>query len=895
MSALDAPPTGTVTFLFTDIQGSTALWEAHPDAMRSALARHDALLRRAVEQNSGYVFKATGDGIQVAFISAPEAVAAALAAQRALQAEPWSREAPVSVRMALHTGACEERGGDYFGLPLSRLSSLTAAGHGGQTLLSDATQGLVRDALPPEASFRDLGAHRLTDLGSPEHVFQLLHPALSCDFPPLRSLGNPILANNLPQQTTSFIGRDQEITAVTALMQKSRLVTLVGSGGAGKTRLSLQVAADLLDGDGDGTWLVELAPLSEPALVPQAVAQVLGIKEQAGQPTVCTLVDALKTKQLLLVLDNCEHLLPACAALASDILRACPDIHILASSREALNIPGEQTYRIPSLSLPDPQRPQTAQTVSQYEAVILFLQRAQAVQPSFIVTEANAPEVAQVCRRLDGIPLAIELAAARVRSLTVAQIMARLDDQFRLLTGGNRTALPRQQTLRALIDWSYDLLTEGEKTLLGRLSVFAGGWTLSAAETVCSEMGVDDFEVLDLLTSLVDKSLVVYEPLVVYEAGAGSAGRYRLLETVRQYARDRLAEGSASEAAGGRHAAWSLALAEQAEPQLTGPEQAAWMGRLEMEHDNLRAGLSWYRQQANGAASNLRFSGALGWFWSVRGHFTEGRQWLEQALEQAGEPNGTESRKDLAVRAKAFHWSGTLASRQGDDAVARALIEAGLTIYRRIGNRRGITYSLGSLGLIASGQGDYAAAQSLLGESLTLWRRLGDQAGTAAALNCLGLVAFLQADYAAARTLSAESLTIRRRLGDQRGMAHSLINLGNTASGQGDYAAAQSLLEESLMLFRELADRWGIAESLESMGGVAHGQNRSSRAAWLFGAAAALRETIRIPLAPAEQEVIDKRVASVRERLGAEAFNAAWEEGEAMTLEQAVEYALAAK
>ena len=469
------PPTGTVTFLFTDIEGSTKLWEQHPDAMRSAHARHDTLLRSAVQQHHGHIVKTTGDGVHAAFATAPEALAAVLTAQRALRDEPWDPQAPISVRMGLHTGIAERRDGDYYGSALNRAARLMAAGHGGQTLLSAATQELVRDHLPDEAGLRDLGEHRLKDLGRSEQVFQLQHPSLPADFPPLRSLDNPALPNNLPQQVTSFIGRETQVAEVKARLNKTRLLTLTGAGGSGKTRLSLQVAADLLTGDGDGVWLVELAALTDPALVPQAVADVLGVKEQVGQPIQRTLVEWLKTKRLLLVLDNCEHLVGACASLAADLLRACPDVHLLASSREALNVAGEQTYRVPSLSLPDPKQAQTGEGLSQFEAVRLFIERAQAVQPSFAVTSGNAPAVAQVCWRLDGIPLALELAAARVRSLSVDEINTRLDQRFRLLTGGSRTALPRQQTLRALIDWSYDLLTEREKALLCRLAVFAGG------------------------------------------------------------------------------------------------------------------------------------------------------------------------------------------------------------------------------------------------------------------------------------------------------------------------------------------------------------------------------------------------------------------------------------
>ncbi len=886
------PPTGTVTFLFTDIEGSTKLWEQRPEAMRQALARHEDLLRSNIEDHEGYVFKTVGDAFCAAFPTANDALEATLAAQLALAAEPWEMPTPLSVRMALHTGAAEERGGDYFGPPLNRVARLMAAGHGGQVLLSTATRELVQDALPPGATLRDLNQHRLKDLGRPEQVFQLLHPALAADFPPLRSLDNPDLPNNLPQQPTSFIGREKQVEEVEALLGRTRLLTLVGPGGAGKTRLSLQVAADLLTGDGDGVWLVELAALSDPALVPQAVADVLGVQEQAGKPIQQTLVNALKAKRLLLVLDNCEHLVAACASLTADLLRACPDVHLLASSREPLNVAGEQVYRVPSLSMPDPKRAQTLESLSQFEAVRLFIERAQAVRPSFAVTNGNAPAVARVCFRLDGIPLALELAAARVRSLSVEEINTRLGQRFRLLTGGARNTLPRQQTLRALIDWSYDLLTAAEKTLLCRLSVFAGGWTLAAAEGVCSGDGVEGWEVLDLLTGLADKSLAVYE-----EGVDGDVGRYRLLETVRQYAGDRLGESGEAAAVQGRSASWFLGLAEEAESQLRGPEQASWLGRLEREHDNLRASLAWEEQSADGREDGLRLAGPLWRFWWVRGHFTEGRQWLGRALarikpEGAGR-EGVGVREGSAARAKALNGAGALAWAQGDFAGARALFEESLTIRRQLGDQQGIAGSLGNLGVVASGQSDFAGARALYEEGLSLFRQLGDQQGVANALNNLGNVAYQQGDLADARALQEEGLTLSRQLGDQNGIAESLINLGVVAFEQGDFVGARALHEESLTLYRQLGDQRGIACNLEGMSAVACGQSQASRAARLGAAASALRASIGSPFPPAAQGKIDAQVAAVRAALGEAAFVAAWDAGRAMTMEQAMEYALA--
>ncbi|HMA35909.1 MAG TPA: adenylate/guanylate cyclase domain-containing protein, partial [Chloroflexia bacterium] len=474
------PRPGVVTLLFAEIEGGTRLWETQPVAMQAGHARYIAVLQAAIAAHRGDLFKTAGDVVYAAFPTAPAGLAAALAAQRALQATAWDPQALLQVRIALHTGAVEQRAGDYFGPPLNRVARILAAGHGGQVLLSRATADLVRADLPPGVRLRHLGEQRLKDLIRPEHLFQLVAAGLPATFPPLRSL--EAFAHNLPIQLTSFIGRDREMVDVARRLVSNRLLTLVGTGGTGKTRLSLQVAAELLDLFPDGVWLVELAPLTDAALLPYTVAAVLSVREEPGQPLPTTLTHALRAKDLLLVLDNCEHLLAACAALARSLLESCPTLRILASSREPLGVGGETLFRVPSLGVP----PDLADPaiLAQSEAVRLFVDRATAVQSTFRLTAANAPAVVQICRRLDGIPLALELAAARVKVLTVDQIAARLDDRFRLLTGGSRTALPRQQTLRALVDWSWDLLTAPEQALLRRLAVFAGGWTEAAAAAV---------------------------------------------------------------------------------------------------------------------------------------------------------------------------------------------------------------------------------------------------------------------------------------------------------------------------------------------------------------------------------------------------------------------------
>ncbi|MBC8138265.1 MAG: tetratricopeptide repeat protein, partial [Fibrella sp.] len=709
------------------------------------------------------------------------AALAAFAAQQALNDEPWGLPAPFWVRMALHTGTAEVRDDDYFGQPLNRVARLISVGYGGQILLSQATQGLTGDALPPGTTLRELGSHRLKDLARPESIYQLCHPSLPADFPPLRTLDNPALPNNLPEQVTSFIGREKEAGEVKALLEKSRLLTLVGSGGCGKTRLSLQVAAEALEEYPDGVWFVDLAALSDPSLVPQVVARIVGVREEVGRTLIQTVTNHLKPRRILLILDNCEHLLDACAHLATTLLRNCPQVTMLASSREGMGIAGEQTYRIPSLSLPEAgeESAQTPESLARYESVRLFVDRAASVQSTFAVTNASAPTVAKICMRLDGIPLAIELAAVRVRSLSAEEINDRLDNRFRLLTGGSRTALPRQQTLRSLIDWSYDLLNAAEKRFFARLSVFAGGWTLAAAEQVCCDAPdepeplIEEWGVLDLLTSLADKSLVFAEP-----QGEGNT-RYRLLETVRQYARDRLAEGKEQDAVRGRHQEYFLALAEEAEPKLHAAEQAVWLRRLEKEHDNLRLALEWSDPGGAGDVAGakiqvLRLAVALGRFWLSRGFYKEGRDRLRDALADvvALPPEHSLTDATKATRAKAQRAEGMIAEAQGDYAAARALYENSLTSCREAGDRFGIASALNSLGGIAAQfQSDYREARALQEESLSIFRELGAKQQAASCLNNLGMYAVIRGDYAAAQQLHEESLSVARELGDQQRIA----------------------------------------------------------------------------------------------------------------------------
>ncbi len=705
------------------------------------------------------------------------------------------------------------------------------------------------------------------------------------EFPPLRSLDDPALPNNLPLQLTSFVGRDKELTAVKALLGRTRLLTVTGSGGCGKTRLCLQVAADLLDDSGEGAWLVELAALNDPALVPQAVADVLGVQEEPGRPILQTLTDALGTKRLLVVLDNCEHVLAACAALADALGRRCPNVRLLASSREALGVAGEQVYRIPPLSLPGPKEAQ-AVDVSRSESVRLFVECAHLVQPAFALTDGNAPSVAEVCRLLDGIPFAIELAAARVRVLAVEQIRARVDDRFHLLTGGSRTALPRQQTLRALVDWSYDLLDGREQALLRRLSVFVGGWNLAAAESVGAGADITDWDVLDLLTSLVDKSLVVYDE---DEREAGES-RYRLLETVRHYAADKLDESGEDGAARDRHRDWFLRLAEEAEPKIEGPDQVRWLDRLEGEHTNLRAALDWcLARNADGAGAaqtGLRLASALIGLWFVRGHLAEGRAMLDACLSQKG------ASAPSSARADALYANGLLATAQTDLGGAWALHQESLTVSRQLEDLPGVARVLDNLGLVARLQGDFSVARSLLEESLAMYRQQEDPRTIAMCLVNLAAVLAVQGNLAGARALLEESLIMHRRLQDPRSLSMCLLNIGSLTARQGNLIQAHAFLRECLAIQRQLKDIWLIAYSLGWLALVLQEEGRADRAIRLYAATESLRAAIGAPLNPPLKEARERSMNSARAAVGEGAFAIAWAEGQQMGWEQAVEYAL---
>ena len=885
MPAPPGPPTGTVTFLFSDVQGSTRLWEDHPEPMREALARHDALLIAAIAEAGGHVFKTGGDAFFAAFDRPEPALRAALAIQRALQGEPWGLPGgqPLRVRLALHTGAAELRGGDYFGGALSRAARLLGAAHGGQTLVSEATAALVTpSALPPGASLRSLNRHRLKDLSQPQEIYHLVHPDLPADFPPPRSL--EAFQHNLPAQLTSFVGREAEMEQAQERLRSSRLLTLTGTGGSGKSRLAVQVAADALDDFPDGAWLVELAPLTDPDLVSQAVAGVLGLGEEPDRRLMQTLTDALRARTLLLVLDNCEHLIDACARLAETLLRACPGLRILATSREALGIGGEAVLPLSELGLPPAglSLPSADVLLAGSSSVRLFVERATSAQPLFRFSDGNARAVSQVCACLGGNPLALELAAARVKVLSPEQLSHRLeaDGRFRLLTGGSRTALPRQQTLRALIDWSYDLLPSAEQALFRRLSVFSGGWTLEAVEAVCAGGEVEDWEVLDLLSHLVAKSLVVAEP------PEGGQVRYRLLENLRQYSRERLDAAGEGRTLAGRHRDWFLAWAEEAEARLSGPEHARRLDQLERDHDNLRLALATSRDTPEqGAETFLRLAGALHHFWAVRSYLSEGRGWLEAALAAAPDA-------PPAIRAKALNGVGVLAWSCGDVGEARAFHEADLALRRAMEDRRGAARALANLGILAAEQRDFGEARRLFEECLAVYREMGDRENVASMLNNLGAMVMDSGDAGAALPYLEESLGMCRSLGNSRGVAAALNNLGVAWQHQERYPEARRFFCESLLVQQVLGDKQRIASTLSHVAQTLLTQGDLETAAVILAASENVLRTAGVPGLADEQQEWEKAVAEVRGRLSEAGFAHSWERGRGLGASQAIAFVL---
>jgi predicted ATPase/class 3 adenylate cyclase len=821
------PPAGMVTLFVSDIEGSTARWEQDPEGMRLALARHDELLHTSIASSHGAIFKTVGDTLCAAFESPLDGVVAAVSAQLALQAETWGGDQALLVRIGLHTGVCEEHDGVYLGPTVQRAEQLSFAAHGGQIVTSRLTAELVEGLLPPEMALHDLGEHRLKDLGYPEQVFQLTVESLGNDFPPLRTLDNPLFHNNLPLQLNSFIGRERELAATRRLVEKNRLVTLTGPGGSGKTRLALQTAASFIDGRGDGVWFVGLAAVADPDLVPQAVAESLGVVEEAGRPVLETLVEALSQRYLLMVLDNSEHLIGAVADLASVLMRSCPRVYLLATSREPLGVSSEQIFKVPSLSVP-PVRAQIndASEAREYEAVQLFVDRALRHDPHFELGDNNVQDVIAICRRLDGIPLAIELAAARLRTLSLGEISGRLDDRFRLLSNEGPAEFPRQKTLRALVDWSYDLLDERERDVLSRLSVFAGGFTLNAAEAVCVSHELEGWQILETLSSLTDKSLVQAET-------TDATYRYQLLETIRQYAEERLAERGETErfAARDAHAAFYLGLAESAAPHLIGGDQKLWLERLTFEHDNLRVAMSYHLSVAARHEQALRFGIALRWFWYARCHWAEGDELTSGALELPG------SHAPRELRSAALCTAGHLCARRADLDRAEHHLEEGLKIARVLDNHALIADNLSGLAWVAYKTGQRELSISRMNEAIEVGRDSGNDQLIGRLLERRGSVSYQAdalGDTEACRADFAEALTYLERAGDRFGIGIVENNIGDLALLEGQADLAEIHLRAAIAIAEDLQDD-SIVVSLFNLGhvGILQGRPEEARSSYL--------------------------------------------------------------
>jgi predicted ATPase/class 3 adenylate cyclase len=905
---------GAVTFLFTDIEGSTRLWEQEPQRMEPALACHDALARTAVECHRGTVVKTTGDGIYAIFEQPVDAIDAALQLQQALADPRATNGVGLRVRCGLHLGVVERRDDDYFGSAVNRTARIMAVAHGGQVIVSRAVVDRVADRLPPQVALRDLGTVRLKDLARPERVYQVIHPQLRQDFPALRSL--EATPNNLPQQITSFVGREREVADIQRLLASGRLLTLVGPGGIGKTRLALHAAAHVLDGYSDGVWFVELAAIGTPTLVPREVAQVLGIREEVGTTLTQTICTTLKARRLLLILDNCEHLVFACAALIDELVRAVPDIRVIATSREALCIAGEQTYLLPALSLPDAKARVEDQARS--HAVQLFVERAQLHKPTFTLTAQCASAIAEICKQLDGIPLALELAAAKVGTMSLVKIASRLGNRLSLLTDGSRTALPKQQTLRAMLDWSYDLLGDGEKAVFAQIAIFAGGWTLDAAVAVIGGGRIAQRDVVDHLTGLVRKSLVAFD---------GQADRYRMLETIREYASERLLDSGEEGNFRERSQSYFLALAEQgALVHLNGGKLDHWTELLRLENDNLRAALRRSLEEPRGAEAAMRFCGALYPFWWRWGLAREGRDWCDCALGIAPTTEISRARLsalfaagvmqytvgevvmaqtlyrqalDLSLQLGDLAFEGriivSLANAElslGNTGTAKTLYERSIEIERTQGNLLREVVGLNGLASLFLNDGNLAAAEAPLERALSLSQLLDNREQEAYTISRLGGIAQYQRNYDVAQTRHSKALAIARELGVRELESEQQRHLAEVAVARGEFQIARALFREALALSREQDSWFAIRECLDAMVALATATHEYAVATKFAGATERMREVMRAPRFPIDQERFQENLTQCRGAMGETAYVAGIAAGRVLRPDEAVDAAL---
>lgn len=812
---------GTITFLFTDIEGSTPLVERLGERYDQLLSDHHRILRAAFAAHHGREHRELGDGFCVAFSLASDALKAALDAQLGVAAYAWPSDAQPTVRMGLHAGEARLTEDGYRGLAIHQAQRVCSAAHGGQVLLSQTTRDLVASELPPDVLILELGEHRVRDFAEPQSLYQLVHPALRAEFPPLRSAGR--VGSRLPVPRTSFVGRENELDEVRKLLADTRLLTLIGPGGCGKTRISLEVASAPDMAAARRVWFVELGPIEDPDAVPRAIASTLGVPDDPERRLLEAIAASIASNETLLVVDNCEHVAESSAAAIDELLGMCPGLRVLATSREALGVAGETRMRLNPLSVPEAGPTDVPEELYDHDSVRLFCDRASLSDPGFSLTAHNAAAVAAICRRLDGIPLAIELAAGRIPLLSPAELASRLDDRFKVLASSLRDVPERQRTLRGAIDWSYDMLGEVERGLLTRLALFSGTFSLEAAEAVCAGGDISGANIFELVDALVARSLVQLH------VGPHDT-RYRLLESIREYAAEKLAASGEEIAVRARHLRWFGKLAEQAERELHGPDQGRWLDALESDYENLRAAMLWALGHDRPEEA-LRLGVPLSAFWEVRGYLGEGRSWLEAALA---------SSPPSPIQARALLRAATLARIQGDFAATRSFSSRALALLEQSGDEQGIASSLTILGSVSEGE----HAVSLSGSSLSLARHLREVSGLTASMRQLGALAWEQGDHASVRALHEESLSIARRIGDASSEADSLTWLGNVAYSTGMWDDAKARYDEALALTRRLGDRRREADVLSNLGLVAQAQHDSATAADLHRQSLLVRREI---------------------------------------------------
>lgn len=894
-------PSGTITFLFTDIAGSTPLWEKMPHAMGKALLLHDGILRQAIEEHGGVVFKTVGDAFHAVFVRAEDALAASIAGQVALKSADWGEIEVLRVRMALHTGTAEERDADYHGPAVNRVARLLSLAHPGQVLVSRATADLLVDSAPAGASLRDLGEYQLRGMSRPERIYQVLHAELSPEFSPLRSV--EVIPTNIVPQLSSFVGRQEEQMELQAALRRSRLVTLTGAGGSGKTRLSIESALEAMSLFEDGAWFCELAPLAEGSAVPRSVLNALNMREQSGRSILETLTEELKTRNLLLILDNCEHVLDAAAEVTEAILRAAPCVHILATSREAIGVQGESVIRIPSMGVPSDEAC-TVEDLIRFDATRLFIERSRAANKDFEVTESNCQLIVQICRRLDGIPLAIELAASRMRAMALSQVAERLDDRFRILTGGSRTAVSRQRTLRALIDWSYDLLSEEERSLLRSASVFSGGWTLEALETVGAANGIEPQDVLDLLTQLVEKSLVVCDL-----RGDGDA-RYRMLETIRQYAADKLADEHEAEGARTRHLRFFQSLLEARDLE-TSREIERLSGRkaslgeallyrpqgLDMSYirsiadsvsadwDNVRAAIEW--ALATEPLTGLTLATNLSGFYEMTLRIVEGGELLKKALKVA------EQLESSAVKCAANLCAARLAFRRVDIALAKRYAQAAIQIGGDIGYEKSQALGMILMGNALTTEDESGAASQLYLKAVALGEKLGDRELLARGTYALMLRARDSMNLPEFGRLLDKSEFYFNEAGMGLWAAWTRSYRGSYAEETGQFGEAAKIYADAMEKLKGVQDGIGGIWHWECIGRVCASAGRPDVTAILFGSAQAHRRRISWPVQPSELPRNEKARGRAVEELG-DTYAGLFKAGQSMSYAEASSVALEA-